>query len=204
MARRDSVSLDHDVTVDVSHSHPFSPDHHRAPSSSAVPGNIRPLRSTAPIQPPHPLSSLSSPNVSAKYHHAGPGSSTSNNASSARDGRANPPPGYTLMFVGRSVGKTSLLRLLLDTLDVSPRTTMAQAEDVARFVLNASARTAQFCATSIEALWEPEPGDGRHVVLNLIDTPSLDPSNMSLFDRTLTDIMHLVESRFMESIDLVS
>jgi GTPase SAR1 family protein len=140
------------------------------------------------------------------------------------------------MFAGRpGVGKTSLLRLLLDTMEVSPRATMQQAEEVARFVwdLMAGGRTERFGEVGVEVVWEgggagegigigvgvgidAESGNGignnaggngnggRAVTLNLIDTPPLDDANPATFERSLSEIVRVVESRFVESIDHVS
>src|ERR1700675_518649 len=42
--------------------------------------------------------------------------------------------GYTLMVAGQRTGKTSFLRLLLDTSDISPMATKEQLTSVAKFV----------------------------------------------------------------------
>ncbi|KAF8503211.1 hypothetical protein BU17DRAFT_58508 [Hysterangium stoloniferum] len=101
-------------------------------------------------------------------------------------------PAYTLIAVGPPrTGKSSLLRLLLDTSPISPHATPTQLESLARF-LTPSTQYA-FSECEVELLWA-----GERVLLRLIDTPSLNYPVEDDLDRTLRDILALIEDRYIE------
>ena len=58
-------------------------------------------------------------------------------------------PGYTLMVAGRRTGKTSFLRLLLDTSVISPSATHDQLQSVAKFVQGCAGYTPHVRAVSV-------------------------------------------------------
>lgn len=92
-------------------------------------------------------------------------------------------PSYTIIAVGqRCVGKSSLLRLLLDTLPLSPHATHDQLRSVANFVSSPNS----FCECHLEVLWHNE-----RLLLHLIDTPPLTG------DDTLAEIISVVEERYI-------
>jgi len=70
----------------------------------------------------------------------------------------------------RGAGKTSFLRLLLETCDISPAATEEQRASLAKFARGYEKRTKAFRTTSIEIC------EDRHerILLKLIDTPGLD------------------------------
>lgn len=93
-------------------------------------------------------------------------------------------PSYTIIAVGqRCVGKSSLLRLLIDTLPLSPHATHDQLRSVANFV---SSSPNSFCECHLEVLWHNE-----RLLLHLIDTPPLTG------DDSLADIISVVEERYI-------
>ncbi|GJJ15539.1 hypothetical protein Clacol_009817 [Clathrus columnatus] len=89
---------------------------------------------------------------------------------------------YTIITVGqRCVGKSSLLRLFLDTLPLSPHATHDQLRSIANFVSS----TNPFCECYLETLW-----DNERLLIHLIDTPPLNGD-------TLTETISLIEERYI-------
>ncbi|KAG6909130.1 hypothetical protein DXG01_001882 [Tephrocybe rancida] len=85
--------------------------------------------------------------------------------------RARVPPTFNLMIVGgKGTGKTSLLRLLLETADISPTATIDQRAALDRF-LRASTKTTQSIETACIEICESRFD---RVLLSVIDTPGLD------------------------------
>lgn len=101
-------------------------------------------------------------------------------------------------------GKSSFLRLLLDTSQLSPNTSAEQLNSVARFVNGCSSRTSFIRQASIDIDVDVDgKGATSRLALNLIDTPSLDFEDPSYPDR-VADIMRHIDSRFAEGVDDVS
>jgi len=101
------------------------------------------------------------------------------------------------LLLNPASGKTSFLRLLLDTSRVSPRTTKDQLASVAKFVQGCSAHTSYIRSASIDINLDLDGPLG----LTLIDTPSFDFKDEPAAERLLTDILRQVDSRFVEGID---
>lgn len=113
--------------------------------------------------------------------------------------------GYTLMVAGRRTGKTSFLRLLLDTSVVSPTVTRDQLASVAKFVQGCSGHTSHVRTVSVDVDLAPTEADGPQPLnLTLIDTPSLDFEDEASSQRAVAEIIRHVDARFAESIDDVS
>ncbi|KAI9058281.1 hypothetical protein FKP32DRAFT_1606743 [Trametes sanguinea] len=111
-------------------------------------------------------------------------------------------PGYTLMVAGRRTGKTSFLRLLLDTSNVASTVSRDQLASVAKFVQGSSGHTSHVRTVSIDIDLAPEDMDEEHPLsLTLIDTPSLDFDDKHASERALQDILRHVEARLAESLD---
>ena len=118
---------------------------------------------------------------------------------------AEDPSGYTLMVAGRRTGKTSFLRLLLDTSNLSSSVTRDQLASVAKFVQGCSGHTAHVRSVSIDIDLAPDEADEEAPLkLTLIDTPSLDFEDDSAFQRALQEILRHVEARLGESLEDVS
>ncbi|OJT15246.1 hypothetical protein TRAPUB_8168 [Trametes pubescens] len=114
-------------------------------------------------------------------------------------------PGYTLMVAGRRTGKTSFLRLLLDTSNVASSVSRDQLASLAKFVQGSSGHTSHVRTVSIDIDLAPDELDEEHpLTLTLIDTPSLDFADKHASERALQDILRHVESRLGESLDDVS
>lgn len=117
--------------------------------------------------------------------------------------------GYTLMVAGRRTGKTSFLRLLLDTSNVFSAVSKEQLASVAKFVHGCGGHTSHVRTVSVnidhlDATGEQEDQPPSPLTLTLIDTPSLDFDDDSTSQRALLEILRHVDGRFAESIDDVS
>lgn len=113
-------------------------------------------------------------------------------------------PGYTLMVAGRPTGKTSFLRLLLDTSIISPLASREQLDSVAKFVYGSSGHTSHIRSMSVIIdLANPDSDQREPLMLTLIDTPSLEIQD-DASSRTVSEIMRHVEARFSESVEDVS
>jgi septin family protein len=78
---------------------------------------------------------------------------------------------FNVIVVGaQGTGKTSLLRLFLDTCEISPNASSEQRASVDRFMSGAGGRTKALRTACVEI------AEGRYdrVLLTLIDTPGLD------------------------------
>ncbi|EIN12975.1 hypothetical protein PUNSTDRAFT_131205 [Punctularia strigosozonata HHB-11173 SS5] len=132
-----------------------------------------------------------------------------------RDMHHHPPPaappaasegpssaGWTLMVAGQRSGKTSFLRLLLDTSDVAPSASHDQVAAVAKFVQGCSSHTTHLRQAAVDVL-VPDMDDHtrRLVTLAVIDTPSLDFSDEGALERQTQDILQFVDAKFAESCD---
>jgi hypothetical protein len=107
-----------------------------------------------------------------------------------------------LLTVDLGIGKTSFLRLLLDTSVVSSRTTKDQLASVAKFVQGSSGHTAHLRTASVDINYDLE-GDGQYQTLglSLIDTPSLDFKDEATAERFLSETIRHIDGRFAEGIE---
>ncbi len=118
---------------------------------------------------------------------------------------AEDTPGYTLMVAGRRTGKTSFLRLLLDTNTVASSVTRDQLASVAKFVQGCSGHTSHVRTVSIDIDLAPEEADEELPLnLTLIDTPSLDFEDDASSQRALQEILRHVEARLGDTLEDVS
>nr|AKU04645.1 zinc finger transcription factor [Volvariella volvacea] len=99
-------------------------------------------------------------------------------------------------------GKTSFLRLLLDTCDISPNATREQLASVAKFVQGCSGHTSYIRVASIDVnVGSGGTGPHRSLGLTLIDTPSLDFNDPEGSERLLSDTMRHIDGRFAEGLE---
>ena len=114
-------------------------------------------------------------------------------------------PGYTLMVAGQRSGKTSFLRLLLDTSNIAPTVSKEQLTPLAKFIQGSNGHTSHIRHVSVDVILDsPDSGAPQPVSLTLIDTPSLDFSDELSSERAITDILDHIDSRFADSSEDVS
>lgn len=130
----------------------------------------------------------------------GPAMDGSASATTRRNSNAQ-IPGYTLMVAGQRSGKTSFLRLLLDTSTIAPTVSKDQLTSVARFVQGCTGHTTHTRYASLDVILDsPEAGGPQPVTLTLVDTPSLNFMDEAGSQRTISDILAHVDSRFAEEV----
>lgn len=114
------------------------------------------------------------------------------------------PPGYTLMVAGRRTGKTSFLRLLLDTTVIAPSATQDQLASVAKFVQGCSGYTSTVRTVSVDVdVAVPGPNNqagSQTLALTLIDTPALDFTDEIGSQQVVAEILRHVDARFADSV----
>ena len=113
------------------------------------------------------------------------------------------PSGYTLMVAGQRTGKTSFLRLLLDTSEISQTATKEQLASVAKFVQGCSGHTSHIRTASIDIELDAVEGNGplKTLALTVIDTPSFDFDDESGSERLVSDVLRYVEQRLAEGVE---
>ncbi|KZT23446.1 septin family protein [Neolentinus lepideus HHB14362 ss-1] len=110
------------------------------------------------------------------------------------------PPTFNLMVVGgQGTGKTSLLRLLLETADISPTATIDQRAAVDRF-LNVKLKSTQNIQTACVEICESRFD---RVLFSVIDTPGLDfrEGRELKLDRQVTGIVKYVDALFADTLN---
>lgn len=114
-------------------------------------------------------------------------------------------PGYTLMVAGQRCGKTSFLRLLLDTSNIAPTVSKEQLTPLAKFIQGSNGHTTHIRPVSVDVILDsPDSGAPQPVSLTLIDTPSLDFSDEVSSERVITGILDHIDSRFADASEDVS
>ncbi|KIY62666.1 hypothetical protein CYLTODRAFT_426736 [Cylindrobasidium torrendii FP15055 ss-10] len=105
------------------------------------------------------------------------------------------------MVAGCRGGKTSFLRLFLDTCSIAPNTASEDLASVAKFVQGCSARTWEIrqAAVDVEVPAEDPRQRPQRVGLTLIDTPAIDYADDHSVSRVVGQITGLVEARYAEA-----
>ncbi|KAG6884955.1 hypothetical protein C0993_007070 [Termitomyces sp. T159_Od127] len=114
--------------------------------------------------------------------------------------RARVPPTFNLMVVGsKGTGKTSLLRLLLDTADISPTATIDQKAALDRF-LQGSTKPTQSIETACIEICESRFD---RVLLSVIDTPGLDftEGKELKLERQVNSVIKYVDAQYADTLN---
>ncbi|KAJ7789325.1 septin family protein [Mycena olivaceomarginata] len=129
----------------------------------------KPFRAAVPGTPADgPISSLYMSGAPLAFDNR---KSTAPTVSRYSQRRARVPPTFNLMVVGgKGTGKTSLLRLLLETADISPTATVDQRAAVQRF-LRGPPKATPIISTACVEICESRFD---RVLFSVIDTPGLD------------------------------
>ncbi|RXW22479.1 hypothetical protein EST38_g3372 [Candolleomyces aberdarensis] len=143
---------------------------------------------------------LDDPDRAAQPSSAGyPGNPHAGNGHEAPADGARPE--FTLLVAGCRGGKTSFLRLLLDTCNISPNVSKDQLTSIAKFVQGCGSHTSYIRSATIDV--EVDTDDGaKPLGLTLVDTPSLDFSDDQAAEHLMLETLHHVDSRFAEGIGL--
>ncbi|KAF8073709.1 GTP binding protein [Lyophyllum atratum] len=122
---------------------------------------------------------------------------------SGHDTPEKPRTEFTLLVAGCRGGKTSFLRLLLDTSSISPTATKEQLASVAKFVQGCNGHTSYIRPTSIDINVDIEgTGKPHQIGLHLVDTPSLDFKDEKAAEWSLSEILRNVDGRFAEGVEM--
>ncbi|KAH7922949.1 hypothetical protein BV22DRAFT_1069573 [Leucogyrophana mollusca] len=110
------------------------------------------------------------------------------------------PPAFNVMVVGgRGTGKTSLLRLLLETADISPTATQDQRVALDKFLGGGLKRTQSINTACVEIC------ESRYdrVLLTVIDTPGLDFSEGRELrvERQVTGIIKYLDAQYADTMN---
>ncbi|KAG9315716.1 Septin-domain-containing protein [Chiua virens] len=152
--------------------------------------------SEAPNGKPSKISSLyPSPHPPSAFENWRSPSSAGTATTRRTQRRTRTPPAFNLMVVGaRGTGKTSLLRLLLDTADISPAATGDQRASLNRFLKGGLKHTQTIDSACIEIC------ESRYdrVLLTAIDTPGLEfASGKELsIEHQVTNIIKYIEEQY--------
>jgi len=112
--------------------------------------------------------------------------------------RARIPPTFNLMVVGgKGTGKTSLLRLLLETADISPTATVDQQTAMDRFLQGATKHTQSIqtaCVEICESRFD-------RLLFSVIDTPGLDfaEGRQLRLERQVNGIIKYLDSLYADT-----
>ncbi|KAI0076354.1 hypothetical protein K474DRAFT_1598255 [Panus rudis PR-1116 ss-1] len=113
--------------------------------------------------------------------------------------RGRNPTTFNIMVVGaQGTGKTSLLRLLLDTADISPTATADQKANMERFLRGAPKRTETIqtaCVEICESKYD-------RLLLSVIDTPGLDfqDGHELRLERQVSAIVKYMDTQFADTL----
>ncbi|ESK87155.1 septin family p-loop gtpase [Moniliophthora roreri MCA 2997] len=112
--------------------------------------------------------------------------------------RARQPPTFNVMVVGgQGTGKTSLLRLILETADISPAATVDQKMAVDRFLRGLPKATGNIntaCVEICESRFD-------RVLLTVVDTPGLDynEGRELKLERQVNSVMKYIDSQYADT-----
>lgn len=164
----------------------------------------KPLWLSSPGNPAEPPSNGHGP--ISKLYLSGPPSAFEARKSSSygrpRPGQRRPriPPTFNVMVAGgQGTGKTSLLRLLLETADISPTATSDQKAALEKFLRQRPKRTTAIQAACVEIC------ESRYdrVLLSVVDTPGLDfhESRALKLDRQVSGIIKYLDTQYANTLN---
>ncbi|KAF9450588.1 hypothetical protein P691DRAFT_773844 [Macrolepiota fuliginosa MF-IS2] len=117
--------------------------------------------------------------------------------------RARVPPTFNIMVAGsKGTGKSSLLRLLLETAEISPTATKEQRVALDKFLDDAAKSTSAIQSTTIEI----SESKFDRILLSVIDTPGLDfqEGRELRLERQVNAILRHVDSQYADTMNEVN
>ncbi|KAJ3547898.1 hypothetical protein NMY22_g1470 [Coprinellus aureogranulatus] len=114
--------------------------------------------------------------------------------------RARVPPTFNLMVVGgKGTGKTSLLRLLLETADISPNATLDQRAALNNF-LKGTTKSTQAIQTACVEICESRFD---RILFSVIDTPGLDFSDGRelKLERQVNNVIKYLDAQYADTMN---
>ncbi|KAJ7044172.1 septin family protein [Mycena alexandri] len=166
----------------------------QGPERSAIPFH-KPFRASPGKPADGPISSLYMTGPPPTFDNR---KSATPSATRYSQRRARIPPTFNLMVVGgKGTGKTSLLRLLLDTADVSPTATVDQRTAVQRF-LRGHPKATQSIQTACVEICESRFD---RVLFSVIDTPGLDfiEGRELKLERQVNGIIKYIDAQYADT-----
>jgi septin family protein len=166
----------------------------QGPERTAIPFH-KPFRASPGNPGDGPISSLYMSGAPTAFDNR---KSTAPTVSRYSQRRARTPPTFNLMVVGgKGTGKTSLLRLLLETADVSPGATVDQRAVVQRF-LRGTPKATQIINTACIEICESRFD---RVLFSVIDTPGLDflESRELKLERQVNGIIKYIDVQYADT-----
>ncbi|KAK7048403.1 Septin family protein [Favolaschia claudopus] len=166
----------------------------QGPERTAIPFH-KPFRASPGSPGDGPISSLYMSGAPAAFENR---KSVAPTVSRYSQRRAKVPPTFNLMVVGgKGTGKTSLLRLLLDTADVSPTASVDQRAAVQRFLRGPPKATPIIdtaCVEICESRFD-------RVLFSVIDTPGLDflEGRELKLERQVNSIIKYVDAQYADT-----
>lgn len=111
---------------------------------------------------------------------------------------------YSQVAGAKQTGKSSLLRLLLDTSTISPTNTQEQLASLSTYRSSSARPTTTINTARVDILQGPpanRPGPEDRITLTCIDTPGLDFSEGKEFalDRAVSSVVRYVDMQFAET-----
>ncbi|KAF5385719.1 hypothetical protein D9757_005498 [Collybiopsis confluens] len=172
---------------------------HAAPSHGPIAFH-RPLRpSSGNGEGPPSISSLYMSTAPVSFHNATK-QMPRTVSSKYNQRRLRVPPTFNLMVVGgQGTGKTSLLRLLLETADISPTATVDQRAAVDRF-LSGPPKTTHSINTACVEICESRYD---RVLFSVVDSPGLDFSEGRelKLERQLQSMMKYIDAQYADTMN---
>ncbi|KAH8825359.1 GTP binding protein [Flagelloscypha sp. PMI_526] len=109
---------------------------------------------------------------------------------------------YIISIFTHPSGKTSFLRLLLDTCDFAPNAPNSQLSSLVDFIEASNRPTTSIRHVTVDLLGDLDGTERpQHFELTLIDTPPILVSEANTSQRILVDLLNLVDGRLADGLD---
>ncbi|KAF9077736.1 septin family protein [Rhodocollybia butyracea] len=187
---------------------PSISEHSPKKGATPIQGNTRsPIAFHRPLRPSG-FNGEGIPSISSLYMSSPPVSFNNGNTKHApravsskySQRRTRTPPTFNLMVIGgQGTGKTSLLRLLLDTADISPTATVDQRAAVDRF-LSGNPKTTHNIHTACVEICESRYD---RVLFSVVDSPGLDfiEGRELKLERQVSSVIKYIDTQYADTMN---